>query len=476
VNGPATQPLPLVPVASVDASVVAPVPWTRRNTLAAALPAADATALLTAAVAAIVATGQPILPAVAYSVMAFVALSACGLQRLRICLRLSDQVGRILAAVAAPAVVLLPWTPAGRALRLAALSVGLVLAFRWAGYAALRAARRSGHLTERTLLVGAGQTGELVAGLLQRHPELGLRACGFLDSSPLAGGDILPVLGSPAELAEVVGRYGIRRVIVCFPDGGDDDLVPALRACRELGTDICVVPRLHELGAALPGGRMEEIWGIPLVPLRQGGSLAARAGKRAFDVTAAAILLTLTAPLLAALALVIKLRRRHSVLFRQVRVIGDGKHAEIIKLRTLGEHSDADTRWVVPTSHLTPLGNWLRTTHLDELPQLVNVLRGDMSLVGPRPERPYFTEQFEREIPRYRDRHRMRAGLTGWAQIHGLHGDTSIHERVRFDNAYIDNWSLWLDVVILVRTLASVAGARRTGQESRKQGVRLTGT
>jgi lipopolysaccharide/colanic/teichoic acid biosynthesis glycosyltransferase len=129
----------------------------------------------------------------------------------------------------------------------------------------------------------------------------------------------------------------------------------------------------------------------------------------------------------------------------------------------------------VPTSHLTPLGHWLRTTHLDELPQLVNVLRGDMSLVGPRPERPYFAEQFEREIPRYRDRHRMRAGLTGWAQVHGLHGDTSIHERVRFDNAYIDNWSLWLDIVILVRTLASVAGGRR-GRADRKpaqQDVRL---
>ena len=119
------------------------------------------------------------------------------------------------------------------------------------------------------------------------------------------------------------------------------------------------------------------------------------------------------------------------------------------------------------TRHLTPLGDWLRTTHLDELPQLVNVLRGDMSLIGPRPERPYFTERFEREIPRYGDRHRMRAGLTGWAQVHGLHGDTSIRDRVRFDNAYIDNWSLWLDVVILVRTFASLAGRRRKGRKPR---------
>jgi lipopolysaccharide/colanic/teichoic acid biosynthesis glycosyltransferase len=116
----------------------------------------------------------------------------------------------------------------------------------------------------------------------------------------------------------------------------------------------------------------------------------------------------------------------------------------------------------VPCRHHTPLGNWLRGTHLDELPQLVNVLRGDMSLVGPRPERPYFAEKFGREIPRYDDRHRMRAGLTGLAQVRGLHGDTSIHERVRFDNLYIDNWSLWLDIVILASTVTGAVRRRKT--------------
>lgn len=438
--------------------------------LAAALPLADAAALAMAVMVAAGPAGQPGPPAVAYSATVFLALSASGLQRLRICLRLSDQVGRILAATAAPVVVLLPWTAAGPALRLAAWSAGLVLAVRWAGYAALRAAHRSGHLTERTLLVGAGQTGELLASLLAQHPGLGLRPCGFLDSSPLAGRHALPVLGCPADLAEVVARYGIRRVIVCFPDGRDEELVPFLRACRGLRTDIRVVPRLHELGVAVPRACLDEIWGIPLVPLRQGGLGSGRFAKRAFDVAVAAILLALTAPVLAVLALVIKLRRRHPVLFRQLRVTGPGRQAQIIKLRTLGEHGNADTCWVVPARCRTPLGNWLRSTHLDELPQLVNVLRGDMSLVGPRPERPYFAGQFGREIPRYRDRQRMRAGLTGWAQVHGLHGDTSIHERVRFDNAYIDNWSFWLDVVILVRTLALVARPRRGGRE--REGTR----
>ena len=428
--------------------------------LAAALPLADAAALALAVLVAASTAGPPGLPAAAYSATVFLALSASGLQRLRICLRLSDQVGRILAATVAPVAVLLPWTAAGPALRLAAWSAGLALAVRWAGYAALRAAHRGGHLTERTLLVGAGQTGELLAGLLAQHPVLGLRACGFLDSSPLASGLALPVLGCPADLAGVVARYGISRVVVCFPDGRDEELIPFLRACRDLRTDICVVPRLHELGVAVPRACLDEIWGIPLIPLRRSGLVTGRFLKRAFDVAVAAILLALTAPLLAVLALVIKLRRRHPVLFRQLRVTGPGRQSEIIKLRTLGEHSNADTCWVVPARCRTPLGNWLRSTHLDELPQLVNVLRGDMSLVGPRPERPYFAGQFGREIPRYRDRQRMRAGLTGWAQVHGLHGDTSMQERVRFDNAYIDNWSFWLDVVILVRTLALVARPR----------------
>ncbi len=433
--------------------------------MASALPFADAAGLAAAVAMAVIAGRQPIVPAAAYAVLAFVALAASGLHRLRICLRLSDQFGRILTAVVAPAAVLLPWASAASALRLAALAAGLVLTLRWAGYAALRAARRRGHLTEQALLVGAGRTGALVASLLGQHPELGLRPCGFLDGSPLGSGQALPVLGHPADLAEVAGRYGIGRVIVCFPDGRDEELIPVLRAGMELRTDICVVPRLHELGMAVSRACLDEIQGIPLIPLRRGRTAASRLLKRASDVAAAVILLTLTAPLLAVLALVIKLRRRHPVLFRQVRVTGAGRQAEIIKLRTMGEHSDADTCWVVPERHLTPLDDWLRATHLDELPQLVNVLRGEMSLIGPRPERPYFTEQFEHEIPRYGDRHRMRTGLTGWAQVHGLHGDTSIDERVRFDNAYIDNWSFWLDAVILARTLASVAGRRRKSRK-----------
>jgi lipopolysaccharide/colanic/teichoic acid biosynthesis glycosyltransferase len=140
------------------------------------------------------------------------------------------------------------------------------------------------------------------------------------------------------------------------------------------------------------------------------------------------------------------------VLFRQRRVTGAGRVAVIVKLRTLAAHADADTRWAVPAG-VTGLGAWLRRTHLDELPQLWNVVRGEMSVVGPRPERPYFAARFADTVPHYTGRHRMPAGITGWAQVHGLHGDTSMVDRVRFDNRYVADWTPWLDLVILCRTL-----------------------
>ncbi|HKS50283.1 MAG TPA: sugar transferase, partial [Pseudonocardiaceae bacterium] len=129
------------------------------------------------------------------------------------------------------------------------------------------------------------------------------------------------------------------------------------------------------------------------------------------------------------------------------------------------DHPDPDTRWVVLPEYTTRLGRWLRTTHLDELPQLFNVLRGDMSLVGPRPERPYFAARFAHQVPRYADRHRMRAGITGWAQVNGLHGDTCIAQRSRLDNFYIEHWSPWMDAVILVRTLCTAAGQSLGGRK-----------
>jgi len=253
--------------------------------------------------------------------------------------------------------------------------------------------------------------------------------------------------------------------VVCYAACKDEDLVTVVRASRPLRADVCVVPRLYELGMAVPQSCLDEIWGIPLIPLRRlGHSTAGVWLKRIFDVTLAAIMLVAAAPVLLVLAAAIRLVCRQSPMFRQVRVTGRGRTATVLKLRTLSEHGDPDTSWTGETQECTALGRWLRVTHLDELPQLVNVLRGQMSLVGPRPERPYFAEMFGREFHRYSDRTRMPAGVTGWAQIHGLNGDTSIIERARFDNYYIEYWSPWLDVIILGRTLVAAITRRSEGE------------
>jgi exopolysaccharide biosynthesis polyprenyl glycosylphosphotransferase len=420
---------------------------------AAALPFAD---LLGLGLAAGV-TGRVGLPMVPFALMVLVILTVGGQHRLRICLRVSDQAGRIVSAVALSLPVLLLWLPAGQVGWLALWTAGLVLTSRAVVCAVLRAAHRRGLLTEPTLVVGAGTLGAYVADLLGEHPEFGLRPKGFIDDGPPRRDLSLPSLGGLADLAQVVTRHGIRRVIICWAVSHDENLVAVLRASRRLGADVCVVPRLYELGAAVPRGCLDEIWGIPLIPLRGFSNRSAgQLLKRIFDIAVVSVLLAVASPFLLALALVIRLQSGRAPLFRQNRVTGDGQITTILKLRTLAEHSDPDTRWSVPGHQSSRLGRWLRVTHLDELPQLVNVLRGGMSLVGPRPERPYFAEQFNREIPHYADRNRMQAGITGWAQVHGLHGDTSIYERARFDNQYIEYWSPWLDIVIIARTLAAV--------------------
>jgi exopolysaccharide biosynthesis polyprenyl glycosylphosphotransferase len=425
----------------------------------ALLPSAD---VLTVATASRV-SGSATQPDIAYVATMVAVLAATGLYRWRITWRVSDQIGRIAAAAALALPVLFLWLPAGAALRQAGSVATAVVIVRDLTYRAIRAARKRGFLTEPALLVGASELGAKVADLLRDHAETGLRPIGFIDSGNLPHDLPLPVIGELAELPELIVRHQVRRVIVCSPADGDgnadSDLVQALRACRRLRAGIGVVPRLAELGAALPRASVDEIWGIPLIPLRRTVP-ASLALKRGVDVLAAAALLVVFSPVLLAAAAAILLGSGRPVIFRQARVTADGRIVEIMKLRTLPEHSDSDTRWSVPTEQLPSLQRWLRASHLDELPQLVSVLRGDMSLIGPRPERPYFVDCFSPVIRGYADRHRMRTGLTGWAQVNGLHGDTPIEDRARFDNHYIENWSFWLDAIILLRTLGGTLSAR----------------
>ncbi len=273
----------------------------------------------------------------------------------------------------------------------------------------------------------------------------------------------MPVLGGPEELAGIVERSHVSAVIIAFGTMSEDRMNAVLRACEPLGVEVYVVPRFFDAGIAPAGLLADDIWGIPLIRLRRPALRpGARLVKRCFDVVVAGVGLLMSAPVLLALAVAVHLSSPGPVLFRQWRVGRDGRRFELLKFRTMLVNDDADTTWSVQDDRrVTPIGQFLRRTSLDELPQLVNVLRGDMSLVGPRPERPHFAQRFSDRVPRYDARHRVPAGMTGWAQTHGLRGDTPIPDRVRFDNYYIEHWSLWLDIVVLARTLVSVVTNRR---------------
>jgi lipopolysaccharide/colanic/teichoic acid biosynthesis glycosyltransferase len=238
-----------------------------------------------------------------------------------------------------------------------------------------------------------------------------------------------------------------------------------LRACRDRGVRVSVLPQLPELGLAVPRACLDEVWGIPFVPLRPGPEAPGRrAAGRFIDLSVGTALLLGAAPLMLVLTIAVWLDLRLPPLFRQVRVVGRGRLARVAKLRTLRPGGDPDTTWAVTPAQVTNFGRLLRRTHADELPQLASVVRGDMALVGPRPERPYFARELRGTVAGYAERERVRGGLTGWAQVHGLTGDTSLEDRARFDNFYIEYWSIWLDLLILARTgLAALSGVLTAG-------------
>jgi len=407
-------------------------------------------------------------PAVGYVMAVLTLLRVLGQHRLRICLRVSDQVPRLAAVTILPIPLLLPWAGSvGRLLLLGVASFGFLVTTRTSLYTLLRLANRRKWLTEPALIVGTGELGLEIGELLQEHAELGLSPIGFVDNLPTAPKSSLPLLGEVSDILDVVSHHDVRWIIVSPPADNDVALVSALRADEQLAAEVCVVLRMHELAPAVPASCLDEIWGIPLVPLRKCG--LRRSGhmlKRSFDLAAGTILLVVLGPLLLLLMGGVLLSCGRPVFFRQGRVTRSGRIIKIIKLRTVAG-SEREGHWTVSPDECSTLSRWLRATHLDELPQLLNVIRGEMSLVGPRPERPYFTSRFAEMVPRYEDRHRTNAGMTGWAQVHGLTGDTSIPERVRFDNNYIEHWSLWLDIVILARTLAEPLTAFRSRHPAR---------
>ena len=317
---------------------------------------------------------------------------------------------------------------------------------------------RAGIGLKRVLIAGVGDLGRMVADRILQHRELGYQLVGFLDDR--AGGDHigyrgLPLLGTLNEVAEIAQRERVDHLYVALPLDEHTKLLNLMEITSREFIDVKVVPDLLQFIALR--ARLEDLDGLPIinvndVPLQGVNSWI----KRVIDVLlsgAAVILMAIPFGIIAAL---VKLTSPGPVFYRQERMGLDGKAFNVYKFRSMyvGAEDTTGPIWARKDDpRATPIGRWLRRVDLDELPQFLNVLRGDMSIVGPRPERPFFVEQFKHRIPQYMLRHKVKAGITGWAQVNGWRGNTSLEKRIEYDLYYIENWSVTLDLKIMWLTL-----------------------
>jgi Undecaprenyl-phosphate glucose phosphotransferase len=337
-------------------------------------------------------------------------------------------------------------------LDVAALNVG-----RSALRAYLERMWAQGYNVRRVLVAGAGELGQTVAETILAHRELGYRVVGFLDDTPghtsVQG---LPVLGTLDQAMQVAEEHGVDQLYAALPLEEHAKLLRLIKSVSNEAFDIKVVPDLIQY--ATIKAALEDLDGIPIislneVPLRGWNSML----KRGMDVVLSSLLLLVVSPFFAVFAALIKLRGGPGpVFYHQERMSLDGKTFRMWKFRSMVNEAEKETGPVWASAEdprRTGIGAWLRRHNLDELPQFINVWLGDMSLVGPRPERPPFVRQFKERIPQYMVRHRVKSGITGWAQVNGWRGNTSIEKRIEYDLYYIENWSLLLDIKILILTL-----------------------
>lgn len=429
--------------------------------------------------AADAAVGPPVWLAL-YLVVAVSAIAARRGYRFDLKTSPFEYVGQIIAATALAATliiasrVVLDPDPdaAAQVVRIWAFSTVYLIGGR---VAADLAGKRSVGTGLNTLIIGSGEIGNTLARRLHERPELGLQPIGFLDNDALVDGRDevhgLPVLGASWDLEDVVRDHAVEHVIVAFSTAPHHIMLSLVRRCRALGLDVSLVPRLFEEMSRRV--TIEHVGGIALVRVDRADPRGWQFEvKYAIDRVLGVALLVLTAPLMLGVALLVKLSSPGPVFFRQRRVGLDDREFDILKFRTMRAGPDGrenDARWVAESlgvldededvsaeDRRTPIGRFLRPTSLDELPQLLNIVRGQMSLIGPRPERVGCASMFGEHVYRYGDRHRVKSGLTGWAQVNGLRGQTSLQDRIEWDNFYIENWSPWLDLKILLLTPAAI--------------------
>ncbi len=320
--------------------------------------------------------------------------------------------------------------------------------------------RRPGFRT-RTLIVGAEELACQTAERLCNRPELGVELIGFLSAQPQRIEELicdLPVLGSYQEVDRIVRSYGVGLVLFALPHEHQNRLGDILSLIEDQMVEVKVVPDLYRFVKL--GGSVEEFDGLQIITLTESPMHGwDRILKRTTDMVVALLALVVFSPVMLLAGLAVKLTSKGPVFYVQKRMGLDGRLFNMYKFRTMHPGAEGKTGpvWCVPGDpRVTGVGRILRRTSMDELPQLFHVLKGDMSLVGPRPERPELIEEFRRKVPRYMLRHKMKAGMTGWAQVNGLRGNTSLEDRIDHDLEYIKNWSLAFDLKILLKTVYSV--------------------
>lgn len=329
--------------------------------------------------------------------------------------------------------------------------------YRYVVKQSLRNIRRKGFNKQFVLILGAGSVGKKYMQNLLNYPEYGLEVLGFLDDSKEKGCSC-ELLGELKDLEKILENYIVDEVVVALPLTVYDKYPTIISICEKAGVRVSIVPDFYDILPANP--HFEQFGDLPIINTRDIplDEFVNRIVKRAFDIVFSLVAIIITSPLLLVIAIGVKLSSPGPIIFKQERVGLNRRTFMMYKFRSMKHMPEtiSNTQWTVENDpRRTKFGTFIRKTSLDELPQFFNVLKGDMSVVGPRPERPYFVEQFKEEIPKYMIKHQVRPGITGWAQVCGLRGDTSIKKRIEHDIHYIENWTLLFDIKIIIKTIVN---------------------